>query len=93
MEKLLTIAFLSLAVAACGSSDSTSSDDASDSAYVGGTATPAERKAYSRDIYSKPEGMTGEQKDRYEKMAPEGQEYVDEKMKQYDDLCSRSSEC
>lgn len=95
MRKLTYITAISLAMTACGndSSTTTASDDSSDSTYVGGTANASEREAYSHDIYDKPEGLTGEQKDRYENLPPEGQEYVDEKMKQYDEFCSTSTEC
>lgn len=52
-----------------------------------GTATDAERRAYSADLYNKPQNLSGEAETRYNNMSPQGHEYVDEKMAQYDEYC------
>ena len=47
-----------------------------------------------KDSYTKDTTiMTEEQEKRYDNLSPEGQSYVDERMKQYDDYCSKSSDC
>lgn len=58
-----------------------------------GTATAQEREAYSRDLYDRPSGLSGESAARYEALPPEGQEYVDEQMALYDAACARSNVC
>lgn len=63
------------------------------SSQTTGTATAEEREAYSRDLYDRPTGLSGESAARYEALPSEGQEYVDEQMARYDAACARSSAC
>lgn len=42
------------------------------------------KSSSSSSSNSGPSGFTGEQKDRYNKMSPEGKKYVDEQMRAYD---------
>jgi hypothetical protein len=96
------VPFATLALVACGGGDT---HDASESdtgtttiaseagSSTGGTATQAERDAYSADLYKKPGGLTGEAAAKYDKLPSEGQEYVDEKMAEYDRLCADRSDC
>lgn len=39
------------------------------------------------------DGMDSKSQDRYDSLSPKGQDYVDEQMRRYDDVCSRSSNC
>ena len=68
--------------------------EASNSAFpTQGTATATERREYSVDRSETPTGMDSAQRDQYERMSPEGKEYVDRQMEAYDAICEGSSEC
>lgn len=45
------------------------------------------------DFKNKYPDMTDTQEDRYDNMTSEGQDFVDEKMRKYDEFCARSTEC
>ncbi|MEH6790623.1 hypothetical protein [Parasphingorhabdus sp.] len=49
--------------------------------------------SYSPPGENSTSGMTAEQENKYDNLSSEGQDYVDEQMKQYDEHCANSSDC
>jgi len=76
-----------------GATTSTEAESTSIDRHPGGTATALERKAYSKDLYDRPTGLSGQSMARYDTLPTEAQEYVDEKMAMYDAACARSNAC